>query len=191
MYFYPGRIRTKNHPIHFYWEECMEPINLLFTLENRYIPQLQVLLTSLWINNPEETFHIYLMHRGLTDFNIQLIHGQCLMFGYTFSPVHVDSSFFLNAPVSKQYPQEMYDRLLAAQLLPQDLKKIIYLDPDILIINPLRPLWEKDLSGKLFAAAAHSGKTELVHTVNRVRLKTQHDYLLLVLHHNAVDYIPV
>ena len=59
---------------------------------------------------------------------------------------------------------------------PGGCKKIIYLDPDILIINPLRPLWETDLKGYLFAAAAHSGKTELVHSVNRVRLKTQHDY---------------
>ena len=53
---------------------------------------------------------------------------------------------------------------------------MIYLDPDILVLNPLRPLWELELGGNLFAAAAHTGKTELANNVNRLRLGTRHDY---------------
>ena len=33
-----------------------------------------------------------------------------------------------------------------------------------------------DLKGRLFAAAAHTGTTELANSVNRVRLGTDHDY---------------
>lgn len=50
--------------------------------------------------------------------------------------------------VSKQYPKEMYYRLLAAQILPAELDKVLYLDPDILVINSLRPLWELGLEGQ-------------------------------------------
>ena len=53
---------------------------------------------------------------------------------------------------------------------------MIYLDPDILIINSLRPLWETDLRGNLFGAAAHTGMTELANRVNRVRLDSGSDY---------------
>ena len=56
------------------------------------------------------------------------------------------------------------------------MKRILYLDPDILVLNPLRPLWELELDGNLFAAAAHTGKTELANNVNRLRLGTRHDY---------------
>lgn len=154
----------------------MEQISLLFTLDDRYVPQLQVLLTSLHINNPDETFQIYLMHKALSQENQNRISVQCTQYGYRFTPIVVDDSLFLNAPVSQQYPQEMYFRMLAAHLLPSCVKKVLYLDPDILVINPIRALWETNLNGHLFAAAAHSGKTELVHSVNRVRLKTQHDY---------------
>ena len=70
----------------------------------------------------------------------------------------------------------MYYRLLAPFLLPSHLEKVLYLDPDILVINPLYALWETDLSDHLFAAAAHTGKTELSNNVNRIRLKTDHDY---------------
>ena len=70
----------------------------------------------------------------------------------------------------------MYYRLLAPHLLPCNIKRILYLDPDILVINPIRGLWETDLQGNLFAAAAHTGKTELAHSVNRLRLGTKQDY---------------
>ena len=45
----------------------MDTIDLLFTLlDSRYLPQLEVLLTSLYINNPGETFNIYLIHKGIS-----------------------------------------------------------------------------------------------------------------------------
>ena len=154
----------------------MEPIHLLMTLDERYVPQLQVLLTSLHINNPGEGFHLWLMHRGLPPAALEAIKAQCGRYGYGFSPVEVDGSLFAGAPVTRQYPQEMYYRLLAPHLLPESLERVLYLDPDILVINPLRPLWELDLAGHLFAAAAHTGHTELANNVNRVRLGTRHDY---------------
>ena len=88
----------------------------------------------------------------------------------------VDPALFKDAPVMEQYPREMYYRLLAGKLLPAEVERVLYLDPDTLVINPLRPLWETDMAGKMFAAAAHTGKTELANNVNRLRLGTDHDY---------------
>ena len=48
--------------------------------------------------------------------------------GYDHISIAVDSAIFSNAPETKRYPQEMYYRLLAAHLLPQDLKRILYLE---------------------------------------------------------------
>lgn len=154
----------------------MEPINLLVSLDSRYLPRLQVLLTSLWLNNPGESFHIYLMHRSLTAADLEKVERQCGLWGYRLVPVAVEGSLFADAPVTRRYPQEMYYRMLAPHLLPAELDRVIYLDPDTLVINPLRPLWQTDLGGNLFAAAAHSGKTDLINSVNRLRLKTQTDY---------------
>lgn len=116
------------------------------------------------------------MHRGLTNKHLESVQRQCGRFYYDLVPVFVGETLFQGAPVSKQYPQEMYYRMLAPHLLPETLGRILYIDPDTLVINPLRPLWETNLQGCLFAAAAHSGKTELVNSVNRVRLGTDHDY---------------
>lgn len=145
----------------------MDTIQLLVTLNEAYLPRLQVLLTSIYQNNPGEKFAIYLMHRGLTNKHLESVQRQCGRFCYDLVPVFVGETLFQGAPVSKQYPQEMYYRMLASHLLPETLDRILYIDPDTLVINPLRPLWETNLQGCLFAAAAHSGKTELVNSVNR------------------------
>lgn len=154
----------------------MDTISLLTTLDQNYLPQLQVMLTSLSVNNPGESFSLYLIHSGIPEEALSGVRQQCEAYGYLFSPIEVDDSLFRNAPVTRQYPKEMYYRLLAPVLLPGDLKRILYLDPDILIINPLRPLWETKLKGNIFAAAAHTGKTELANSVNKLRLGTEEDY---------------
>lgn len=154
----------------------MEPICLLTSTDRNYLPQLQVLLTSLRASDPEETVALYLLHSGLAEEDLAGVRRQCAAYGYRFVPVAVGASLFADAPITRQYPKEMYYRLLAGKLLPRELTRALYLDPDILILNPIRPLWETDLQGKLFAAAAHTGKTELANSVNQIRLGTQSAY---------------
>ena len=154
----------------------MDPIFLLTTLDQNYLSQLQVLLTSISVNNPKDTFVLILLHSGIPEEAMEGVRRQCGAYGYSFLPIRVDDALFQGAPVTRQYPREMYYRLLAPHLLPDQLKRVLYLDPDILVINPLRPLWETDLQGKLFAAAAHTGVTELANGINQLRLGTEQDY---------------
>ena len=154
----------------------MDRIQLLFSLDANYLPQLRVLLSSLALNNPGEAFDLYLLHEELGKGALAALRDWCARRGWGFTPVAVGEENFRGAPVTAQYPREMYYRLLAGELLPQGVKRILYLDPDILAINPVRPLWETDMEGNLFAAAAHTGKTELANSVNRLRLGTNSDY---------------
>ena len=154
----------------------MEPIQLLVSLDQHYLPQLRVLLTSIRLNNPDERFVIHLLHETLPESDLTQLEAWCGRVGWVFRPIRVPAALFADAPVSAQYPKEMYYRLLAPQLLPQTVERVLYLDPDILVINPLRPLWIQNLGGNLFAAAAHTGMTELANDVNRLRLGTDHDY---------------
>lgn len=151
-------------------------IQILTTLNETYLPRLQVLLTSIRASQPEETADIWLMHSGIRREALDPVARQCGGMGYGFHPLMIDGAAFDGAPVSRQYPREMYYRLLAPFFLPEHLHRILYLDPDILVINPLRPLWETDMQGNLFAAAAHTGKTELANNINQLRLGTDHAY---------------
>lgn len=170
-------------------------MELLVTVDKNYIPPLQVMLTSLYMNNPGEKVELYLLHSRLQEKELEPLEKQCGRLGYKFFPVKIEDSWFSQAPVTKQYPREMYYRLLAPCFLPQKLHRILYLDPDILVINSLRPLWEIDMKGRLFAAAAHTGKTNLANNINQVRLGTTHKYfnsgvLLINLDQGRKEILP-
>ncbi|MCD8047504.1 MAG: glycosyltransferase family 8 protein [Clostridiales bacterium] len=172
-----------------------EPMVLLTTLNENYLPQLEVLLTSVLLSNPSERFQLYLVHRSFSAERLEELDSRCRQWNVELFPVHVDETIFADAPVTRQYPQEMYYRLLAPQLLPETLERILYLDPDILVINPIRSLWELDLEGNLFAAAAHTGKTEIANDANRIRLKMENEYynsgvLLIDLARGREEIVP-
>lgn len=153
-----------------------DKIHLLVTVDQNYIRPLQTMLKSFAVNNMGESVHIWLLHSGIPQESLNLLTEYCNAQRMTLTAVSVDSSAFMDAPKSKRYPQEMYYRLLAPLLLPDSVDKILYLDPDILIINPVRPLWEISLDGCVFAAASHSIVPDMVDDVNRMRLGTDHAY---------------
>ena len=55
------------------------------------------------------------------------------------------------------------------KFLPTDLDKILYLDPDILIINSIEKLYNLEMDDCLYAAAYHDRAA--VNGINRLRLK--------------------
>lgn len=152
-------------------------MNLLLTLDENYLQPCKVLLYSFFANNQNETnVTIYLLHSTIPTEKLEELKNYCSGFGADLKPISVDASFFETAPTNKRYPKEMYYRLLSPLILPKELDRILYLDPDILIINPLRPLWESNLDGKVFAAASHTGLTDIANDINQVRLDTEHEY---------------
>ena len=80
----------------------------------------------------------------------------------------VEDHVFADAPVLLHYTKEMYYRLLAFKLLPEELDRILYLDPDMLVLNPVREFYNTDLEGYLYAAAYHDKIS--VKELNRIRL---------------------
>ena len=146
-------------------------MNILVTLDRNYLQPLRVMLGSLYLNNPGETFEIYLVGDGLQAEDWADLERLCARRG-ALHPVTVPEDLFAAAPVVRYYSRAMYYRLLAAQLLPAELDRVLYLDPDILVINPLRPLYDTNLEGKLMAASVHRGLTDISSRVNRLRLDT-------------------
>lgn len=95
----------------------------------------------------------------------------CKHLKMAYHPVMVKQSLFENAPVTDRYPTTIYYRLLAHQMLPQDLHKILYLDADILCINDLSPLYSTALGNNLFASAIHASLTNTTDVINKIRLQ--------------------
>ena len=145
-------------------------MNILVTLDKNYLKPLRIMLGSMFLNNPGENFNIYIAADGI---DARDLHG--LDKFHSGGSVHwhfvdVDESQFGDAPTLRYYSRAMYYRLLAAQLLPEDVDKILYLDPDILVIGKLRPLYETKMDGYLYAAAMHKGLTGVSAPISKIRI---------------------
>jgi len=149
-----------------------QTINIFVTLDRNYLLPLRVMLTSLFINNADETFDIWLAGDGFGETDQSTIERLCSRFGNQLHMVQVPQDAFRDAPVIRYYSKAMYYRLLAAQLLPESLEKVLYLDPDILVINRVRPLYEIRMDDALYAAATHEGLTGVSSQIARIRLST-------------------
>lgn len=141
--------------------------NILVTLDRNYLKVLHVMLHSLSQSDPEGEFTVYAVHNSLTEQDLQRLHD-------LFPRIHpvsvrVPEEMLAGAPVSDRYPTEMYYRLFAAHYLPQQLDRILYLDPDLVVLNSLRKLYGIDFDGNLFAAASHI-ESRAFQDFNRLRL---------------------
>lgn len=143
-------------------------MHILVTLNAAYLKPLRVMLASLFYNNAHRRFTIHLMHSSLTESEVAELAGWVGERGHRLEQVMVDKDCFCDAPVLFHYTVEMYYRLLAWKFLPGDLDRILYLDPDILVLNPVDPLDELDMDGYLFAAASHDIIS--INEINRIRL---------------------
>lgn len=139
-------------------------MNVLITLDGNYVPQGRLMLETLRRYNPGD-IHVYVMHTSLTEEHLRELAGS----GCQVHPVAMSGVEFQDAPISDRYPPEMYYRLLAARYLPQNLDRILYLDPDMIILGSLQELYELPLGEEYFYAAATHLK-EFWRKINEKRL---------------------
>ena len=150
----------------------MERINILVTLNGKYLKQLFVLIKSISISNKEELFNLYLIYEDFCkeDFEtINILKEQNKNFNIIL--MKMEDDVLKDAPTMKRYPKAMYYRIFAAKILPKEVEKVLYLDPDIVIINSLKELYNMDFEGNYFIGCSHIRKT--LKDFNKIRLRTK------------------
>lgn len=145
----------------------MFPYHILVTLDRNYLKVLSVMLYSFSQSDPEGVYTVYVVNNTLTEEDFASLSA--LLPRTELVNVQVPEDLLQNAPVSDRYPTEMYYRLFAARYLPQQLERILYLDPDLVVLHSLRSLYQIDFDGKLFAAASHI-ESRTFRELNRRRL---------------------
>lgn len=144
-------------------------MNLLFTVDRNYLSVLRTCIRSILRFPCGEGYHIYVMHSDLTEEDRAKLREFCGE-GAEVTFVPMDSALVEGFPITSRYPKQMYYRILAARFLPQDLDRVLYLDPDIVVINPLEELYHMDFQGNLLCACTHV--REFLSRINQLRLGT-------------------
>lgn len=127
-------------------------MNILVTVDDNYIRPLNVMLDSFFHWNQKEAVTVYLFYERVSKENRNRLQKKMHSFGAKFKAIEIRKDFFADAPVLRYFPKEMYFRLLCAEYMPEKEKRVLYLDPDMLIFAPLHQLYHTNLHGKTIGA---------------------------------------
>lgn len=143
-------------------------MNILVTLNSGYMGPLSVMLKSIMINEPDEEIHLYVAHSSLTDKDFRIIDKVTDRERVVVHPISVEPSLLENAPVLKRISKETYYRLLVLDIIPKDVDRILYMDPDIVVNKSMKDLYNVSFNGNIIAGAGHT--TGCVEWYNKKRL---------------------
>ncbi len=142
-------------------------MNLLFAIDKNCVDLLLNCINSIDENGGAKRYTAYILHSDLTlddqkKIGMSAPSSVCCQF------LAVPDDMFAGFPETKRYPKQIYYRLAAAKLLPESIERILYMDVDTLVINPLSELYEADFEGNIFMACTHTKK--FLSFINQLRL---------------------
>ena len=142
-------------------------MNILVTIDANYADVLVRMLKTLASSNRDE-FDVYIAHSSLTFTDLTYIQNSVGCVRIKLHPIKISPELFNGAHFTKRISKETYYRLLLFEYLPQDVHRILYLDPDIAVLNSVKLLYNMDFGDKIFAGAGHTRGA--VKAFNRIRL---------------------
>lgn len=120
-------------------------MNILIAANDKIIIAVQVFLISLYVNN--ENCTVYFLYNQLSQKSRKKVNKIAEKFHQKIEYLYVDAEIFKEAPVAEHLGFEAYFRLMAADILPDNVKRILYLDVDIIADKSLRNLYGMDMDG--------------------------------------------
>ena len=129
-------------------------INILCATDNKYAPFCGIMLTSLFENNKDYRFNVYVFASvDISNSNEKKYIQLGKLYGNAVCVMRIDDSKVEAFPISEgtYITKPTYYRLFAADLLPKDIHKVIYLDCDIIVVGDIMPLWSQSIEGKALA----------------------------------------
>lgn len=130
-------------------------MNVLFSSDDNYAPHLGVAIFSLLDNNRRlSIIRIYVVDNHIMPENIERL----LSIVHTFDNAVLKFLSFdkwansLKLKMAWPISISAYARLFAAEMLPVDLDRVLYLDCDMVVTTDLEDLWKTDLQGNCLGA---------------------------------------
>ena len=144
-------------------------INLVLCCDDNYVIPVLTCLTSVFENNKEYSFCVYIVTAGITHENERKFQSLLDIYSQCIIVKNIDSSRFDVLPSRGRYVVATYYRYILPEILSED--KVLYLDGDTIVTSDLGELWQTDISDYA-CAAVEDQRCDNVLLYNRFYLKT-------------------
>ncbi|WP_196593525.1 glycosyltransferase family 8 protein [Pectinatus sottacetonis] len=139
-------------------------IHIALGVNNKYFPYAGVLMTSILLNSFKEhiVFHVAFsekpskINKEKKD-KFNLIYNNANIIIYDLSE-QIDKLPNLSIYTSKRFDKSILLRILLPDVIDKDIKKLLYLDADILCIGNIKELWQIDIENFILGACPYKKK---------------------------------
>lgn len=131
-------------------------MNILLATDNNYVMPTGVLMHSIAINNLVDICYHVLISENFTIDNKKALQNVAEKYNNKISFYNIPSDYTKFMPIDRdEMPKHVsiacYYRLFLADILPDNVHKIIYFDGDIIVRKSLSDLWSIDLTNVAIA----------------------------------------
>lgn len=153
-------------------------MNILISTNSAYLTPTMVMLYSLFIHHSRIPMDIYLPYSDLTDEEVDELERYVALFREKkLYPLRISDTFSSKVSSNNGISIETYYRILAIELLPDTIHKILYLDVDMVIQGSLLELYEIDMTGHPFVVCEDIlGILNDFHEMNKYRMHIPQEY---------------
>lgn len=132
----------------------MQKVNILCTPDNNYIAYCGIMLTSLFENNKDVDICVYVMCEHLEEKSIAKLKRLSEHYSVDIKIITVNKETFKECPVrtGDHVSIAAYYRLIAPDVLPRHINKILYLDCDIIVNGSIEELYNYNVEGYALGA---------------------------------------
>jgi len=128
-------------------------MNILVAVNSAYLLPLLVMLESLFDHN--ENLAVYLLYSDLQDVELKQLDNYISSKNAVLFPLKIESDTFAGAPTLKYISKETYYRLLAAEILPDTVERLLWLDADIIVAKNIETFYQTDFDGNCLVACSY------------------------------------
>ncbi len=128
--------------------DVREPINICFASDDKYAKYMGVAIASILTNkHPEDEVHIYVLDGNISVENKRKISELKSIAPFTIDYLQIDQAYFETFPLrgSDHFSIVTWYRLFLPSALPH-IKKLLYLDCDIVVNTSLWPLYDTHIT---------------------------------------------
>ena len=136
-------------------------MNIMIAVNEKYIPHTKVMLASLRTSMPDEVIDVYLLHSSIRECVIDSF--KCYLasnHNISLNDIRLSSTPFDKCKIGMHFSIEISYRLMATEVLPLDLDRILWLDSDIVINHGLSDFYYTSLDTEFICACPGRGKIE-------------------------------
>lgn len=119
-------------------------MNILISINSKFIMPAMVMLASLFENN-KVPIDVYMMYSDLNKNEILILKKHVKKWNNKLKLIKINKDLFKKLPLYKRLSKETYYRLILHEVLPINIKRILYLDVDIIVNKSIVNFYNQSL----------------------------------------------